>query len=108
MIRQFMGMLLAFVLVNQPALGASLYSGEELLALCDQPSETTGRTYCFGYVVGIAEVLDHRQEICLPAGVIPEDLMDVVVRYLEETPAIRNEPAQIPVSIALVRAFRCE
>ena len=102
------GLLVATMLVSRPALGASLYTGSELLALCQQLSETTGRTYCFGYVVGVAEILHRRQEVCLPTGVTPEQLMDVVVQYLEQTPAIQHEPAQIPVYVALVRAFRCD
>ena len=100
-----LGLLLASMLVNWAAFGASLYTGDELLGHCRKEVGTPSRTYCFGYVVGVAEILHRRQEICLSPGVAPEHLMDVVVQYLQQIPAIRNEPAQISVSLALVRAF---
>jgi hypothetical protein len=101
-------LLLAAMLVSWPVFGASLYTGDELLGHCRQASETPSHYYCFGYVVGVAEILLGREEICLSHGVSPKHLMDVVVQYLQAIPAIRHEPAQISVSLALVRAFPCE
>ncbi len=103
-----LGLLLASMLVSGPAFGASLYTGDELLGHCRKEVGTPSRTYCFGYVVGVAEILHGREEICLSHGVSPKHLMDVVVQYLQEIPAIRHEPAQISVSLALVRTFPCE
>ena len=103
-----LGLLLAAMFVSGAVFGASLYTGDELLSHCRQELGTPSRNYCFGYVVGVAETLHHRQEICLSHGVSPKHLMDVVVQYLQKIPAVRQEPAQISVSLALVRAFPCE
>ena len=103
-----LGLLLASMLVSGAVFGASLYTGDQLLDHCRQAPETPSRFYCFGYVVGVAEILHGREEICLSHGVAPKHLMDVVVQYLQAIPAPRQHPAHIWVSLALVRAFPCE
>ena len=79
----------------------SLESGDTLATLLGQTIDSRP-------IEGIGAVEVESGHVLPVTGIAPEHLMDVVVQYLQKIPAIRQEPAQVSVSLALVRAFPCE
>ncbi len=84
-------------------------TGNDLLKICQQ--ETKGDTaYCMGFILGVTDVLGdasftfiHSEKAtvesmvrtpCFPKETTPEQLRDVVVKFLVDHPAVRHQPAE--------------
>jgi len=110
------------------------FSGSELLAQCknfvqiiegNQPSlqETLQAGLCGGYVLGVQEGFDASSQLAdiasedkgiktvtnkyweVPADVEPENIVRIVVRYLEKNPDMKNKPAVLSVINALRQTY---
>lgn len=80
------------------------------------------QTFCKGYILGSAEGLgvmnsvdEHfapnaaiKKLFCVPPGLAPNDLTDVVKKYLNENPQDRGQPASFVVLLSLGKAFPCK
>ena len=67
----------------------------------------TGRFYCYGYVVGVVEVLTGIGVLCTPPQVAKKDLRDRVVKFLNDNPTLLTEDADSLVYEAL-KEFDCK
>jgi hypothetical protein len=96
---------------------AQATSGNELLSRCK--AQNHERTWCLGYLQGfhnglvIADALGLRllggtSVYCMPPNVTVGQIVDVVVRFLEQNPAIRHENAEWLTLAALTHAFPCQ
>jgi hypothetical protein len=107
------------------------FTGNDLLNQCrfaerslDDPDSLDrdgwiSASLCGGFILGIANVLNilghdykhgppHRFAICLPPGGTPEQLVNVVMKYLRDNPATTNESGAVLVMVALKIAFPCQ
>lgn len=70
---------------------------------------------CVGYIEGVSDALTavasvdtERRFFCEPAGLIAQQLIDVVVAYLRSHPETRHSAAGEEVTLALMKAFPCD
>ncbi|MDT0581434.1 Rap1a/Tai family immunity protein [Brumicola blandensis] len=61
-----------------------------------------------GYVYGVASTLSADGKICIPENVTTAQLADVVGKFLDDSPAIRNKESIVLTYAALLSSFRCE
>ncbi|MFY7926243.1 MAG: Rap1a/Tai family immunity protein [Aquidulcibacter sp.] len=103
-------------------IGAQAITGNELLAEC-RSREPRSRGYCLGLIVGAAHAAGLVRMIapqpipgepdfstlggCTPDGVTFGQTRDIVVRFLEQSPAKRHEDFGFLVLEALQLAFPC-
>jgi len=113
---------------------ANAFSGSDLLAQCKnfvqileggQPAlqETLQAGLCGGYVLGVQEGFIASSELAdiaskdkgtpsvakkywdIPADVVSEKIVQIVVRYLEKNPDMQNKPAVLSVINALRQTY---
>lgn len=78
-------MLFALALfVSTPAV-AGFNDGNSFLASCQGKAD---REYCTGYVSGLVDAIDF--EICIPDGVTPPQILDMIAKTLQDNPQIRH------------------
>jgi|SRR5215469_4451814 len=87
----------------------AFHSANELYASCDPDPRASA---CTEYVAGVTDGLwsldSHLTEICLPDGVVLNQAVDVVVKWLKDNPAQRHYSASSDIEVALREAFPCE
>ena len=72
---------------------------------------------CLGYVGGLADMYavvegvvpeEHRKELmCIPATVDVEEMVGVIVKYLEGHAELQSKPARVTAAVALSKAYPC-
>lgn len=94
------------------AANGRILTGNDLLAACESPTGSFLRAQCLGYLEGvfdrdaIARWEGAPHYICaLPDGVTIGQLFDVVVAYLKENPAVRQQQAASLAATAVREAF---
>ena len=93
--------------------GAALAGdGNELLKVCKAPEGSQSRANCLGYVTGVYDTVTNLAYMktlgaspCVPGGVTPAQMADVVIKYLTENPKDRNISAASLVAGALADAW---
>jgi hypothetical protein len=96
--------------------------GTRLLDRC-QLETVVSRTFCLGYIVGVADAIGLTQAmqhenttgtpvwqqtaVCFPQNVQGTQVRDIVVKFLIEYPERRDDPAAELVLVALVKAWGC-
>lgn len=84
-------------------------SGNKLLELCTQDDQLQ----CIGYVEGASDMLQtfdafaKAKTLCMSDKVTARQEKDIVVKYLTDNPATRDQAAGGIVMIALNEAFGC-
>lgn len=92
---------------------ADFQNGNELYADCTEEPVSFNRGHCLGYVVGIADVLQHPGSrvgdfaTCLAKGVTEGQVRDVALQFLTQHPELRHYAAAYLVARALAEAFPC-
>ena len=87
-------------------------NGNELYQECTGSSYIL-REHCIGYLEGVTDAEVTMREVigtppnCLPLGVDATQIRDVVVQYLEDHPAIRNDLASDLAATAMAVAWPC-
>lgn len=114
-------MLLLSLLISVPSLGYAI-TGGELLAKCTAPTASSDRTFCDGYVAGVASgaiiasiaMTKARPELrasppvfCMPASVPQEKLTELAVTFLRRNPASQRYSAASELILAFREAFPC-
>ena len=84
---------------------AHILTGNEYLEWADRRYED--RVYIVGYTGGVADTLAITGALCLPEGVTNKQLVDTVVKYLNENPQRRHEDSLLAVLSALLGPWRC-
>lgn len=102
--------------------GADSISSSFLLRSCksalDAEKDSKGLdTFCLGYVGGLADMYgvvravvpeEHRKELmCIPESVDVEEMVGIIVKYLEDHPTLHAEPARVTAAVALSKVFPC-
>ena len=95
---------------------ADFMSGKVLASLCasDVDWESGG---CVGYIVGVADAFDHRHltstggadggKYCIPDSATREEIVELVVKSLDENPDKLDSLALHLASNAFISAFDC-
>jgi len=65
------------------------------------------RGFVLGMVVGVASAWDG-DLFCIPQGVTPGQMQDVVRQFISAKPQDRHESAEMIIAAALINAYRCE
>ncbi len=90
--------------------------GNELVEWC-LSDETHSETFCIGYVLGIADVVDTLSDgkvagfkpVCIDQTTVTSgQLQRVVVKYLKDHPEETHTAAVFLVTVALREAFPCQ
>ena len=90
-------------------LAQQFYDGNALYGMCAAPPEATvQQSECAGYVTGVADTLVMTKQICLPSRVIVREVVDVVIKYLRDNPAMRHYSAASDIGVALTDSFPCQ
>jgi hypothetical protein len=121
-------------LITSLSTTANAFSGSELLSQCKnfvqildggKPAlqETLQAGLCGGYVLGVQEGFNASSELTdiatkdkgipsvtekywnIPADVVSEKIVQIVVRYLEKNPDMQNQPAVLSVINALRQTY---
>lgn len=90
-------------------------SGNAILRECGPEADMSTKIYCLGYLAGMIEMDEvaaragHPEVICLggTGGVTMRQLLDVVVRYVQDHPATRHQSGSDLALRALGEAFPC-
>ena len=101
------------------AVEAGYWDGNDLHVNCNQEADTVDAGICYGYIVGFADALfdfqqtkvfiERFQSVCLPIERIPPNqLIDVVKKYLTDHPESRHQPGTWIVFEALRQTFPCK
>lgn len=93
---------------------AGFDTGNRLFEDC-RAANYFNRGYCGGYVTGIVDTIESlqsrgilpRDALCIPEESTKGQLVDVVLKYLEQNPERRHLEAGSLVPEALNRAFPC-
>jgi len=103
--------LVLMLLFASPVWAGKFQDGNELHKNCNkEPAFFLG--LCSGYIIAVADVMENGQVIsgwkaCTPNGVTSIQLVDVVKRWLANTPQYRHYSATSLVAQALEKAFPC-
>ena len=91
-------------------------SGNKLHEWCVPPqaaSQKEGKALCRGYVVAGYDYLvfemraRQKRQVCVPRAITPQQLVDVVTKYLVERPKLLHSPAAALVVAAMRKAWPC-
>lgn len=114
------GIMLATALVIQtepPA--APFLTGNQLLTFCEQGARDPSSEYlCLGYVAGAVDAVRATEVainqlrgetglICVPVGVTPTQVRDVIIRRLRSNPTDRHFGASSLVLSAMMESYPC-
>lgn len=61
-----------------------------------------------GYIMGVADVLDHLSVTCIPNGVTVGQIVAIAAKYINDSPERWSEPAENLVAASLKKSFPCE
>jgi hypothetical protein len=96
---------------------AAFLNGNDLFHVCSDGRDVV-RQICEAYVEGVADTVMgvtalkanglERPSTCLPKGIPPEQVKDVVMQYLTAHPATRHQAAASEAWSALQAAFPCK
>jgi hypothetical protein len=99
-------LLMPMIVLLSPAAHAAWETGELLDKDCTS-KRPTGNFYCYGYVVGVVDVLTGLGVLCAPPEVSKKQLRDQVAVFLQQTPAALTMDADVAVYEAL-KAYQCK
>jgi hypothetical protein len=85
-------------------------TGRDLYQKCKTPG-TAAQVFCFGFVIGIADVMEDNpldgRSACIPKEATIQQVTDVVVAFLENNPDIRDFTGESLAVQALSEKFPC-
>lgn len=95
----------AVLLAASVSANASWFTGNDLHKHFSGGDYQQG--FALGMVVGVASTWDGNL-FCIPQGVTPGQMQDVVRQFIRAKPQDRHESAEIIIAAALINAYRCE
>jgi hypothetical protein len=85
-------------------------TGRDLYQKCRAPG-TAGQVFCFGFVIGIADVMEDNpldgRSACIPRDATIQQVIGVVIAFLENNSDIRAFTAESLTVQALSEKFPC-
>jgi hypothetical protein len=82
---------------------AGFYNGNQLFDL-----EKTNRAAFVAYVVGVHDATKVQLRFCTPERATGGQLADVVKKYFQDNPAVRDQQAHRLITNALETTWRCQ
>jgi hypothetical protein len=86
-------------------------TGRDLYQKCRTPG-TASQVFCFGFVIGIADVMEDNpldgRSACIPPDATIQQVTDVVIRFLENNPDIRDFTGESLTVQALSEKYPCK
>lgn len=89
------------LVVSTPAI-AGFNDGNSFLETC---TVQENRGYCNGYVSGLVDAMT--PTVCVPDGVTPPQIADIIIRTLKDSPEIRHGRMDQILAIALTERPLC-
>lgn len=106
-------MIALLMLLALPVESSAFWTGNDILARCE--GDVADQRDCLGYVTGASDMLAAAQTVggarpvmCQPDNVSRKQVVDIVVRYLQNNPNVRHFLGGSLVRIALMDAFPCK
>lgn len=96
----------AALLMSSAGHATSFYDGNELLDRLSRPAPDYKVGVAFGYVIGIADAYADTR-ICTPKNVTAGQVVDVVHKWLKDTPSERHYTADSLVLHVLSSTWPC-
>ena len=85
-------------------------TGRDLYQKCRTPG-TAAQVFCFGFVIGIADVMEDNpldgRSACIPRDATIQQVTDVVIAFLENNPDIRDFTGESLAVQALSERYPC-
>ena len=85
-------------------------TGRDLYQKCKTPG-TAAQVFCFGFVIGIADVMEDNpldgRSACIPRDATIQQVTDVVIAFLENNPDIRDFTGESLAVQALSERYPC-
>jgi hypothetical protein len=101
---------------QEPSIYVHGANAEDIVNKCDQQAGP-GLSYCFGYILGVADMHNALNALlsspkdntyCLPDNASVSQLGKVVTKYGHDHPEELNQAALLLVNNAFTRAFPCK
>jgi hypothetical protein len=85
-------------------------TGRDLYQKC-RTAGTASQVFCFGFIIGIADVMEDNpldgRSACIPKDATIQQVTEVVVRFLEANPDIRDFTGESLTVQALSEKYPC-
>jgi hypothetical protein len=99
---------LSLMLVTPVTSYADAPTGNSLKNDCSETSTYFQRGSCSGYIAGVSDMLFTAHRICYGPNVTRGQIEDVVIKYLNDNPAIRDQIGIVLIEKSLRDAFPCK
>jgi Rap1a immunity proteins len=102
-------LMIVAAMIAGPVRAEFIITGSDLYTRCNS-NAAEDKFWCLGFVTGVHDALPTGPKglVCAGPNVTAGQLHDVVVKNLQEHPAMRNLPAALLVGTALGVAFPCK
>ena len=85
----------------------TVLTGADFLTACSR-SDPQWIGFCNGYVQAVFDgIAKPWEEVCAPVGLTRSEIVEVVMKYLTDTPSLLNLNAASVVYDALVKTYPC-
>src|SRR4051812_7878755 len=110
------GGILFIVSVAAPALGAptpgsisvhDLSEGSGLYTLCSSPRSADQELVCQAYVRGLLDGFREERSDCIPSGIPYDQAVGILIRFIEQNPALRHLSSASLTKLSMLLAFNC-
>ena len=85
-------------------------TGRDLYQKC-HAAGTASQVFCFGFIIGIADVMEDNpldgRSACIPKDATIQQVADVVIHFLDENPDIRDFTGESLAVQALSEKYPC-
>lgn len=107
------GLVLALSVSLMPISGQAVqfFTAGNLRGFCKEADNRTSMLasgYCYGYIIGVSDILASKRLFCAPNDTIAGEILDVAKKYLSDHPEERYGVASSVVESALKQAFPCK
>ena len=104
------GLMVALAGVTPSARAEYFETGRDLHLKC-KAAGTAQQVFCFGYIIGIADVMEDNpldgRSACIPRDASIQQVTDVVITFLEQNPDIREFTGESLAVQALSEKYPC-
>ena len=98
------------LLLPAPGHGEYFETGRDLYQKC-RAAGTASQVFCFGFIIGIADVMEDNpldgRSACIPKDATIQQVTETVIRFLENNPDIRDFTGESLTVQALSEKYPC-